>query len=586
MTEYIARPTRPVTTEADDQTQSKTAPLPGGGYVVAWIAWVEQAGVLKGQVVAQTFDANGAATSPRLALFGDPIASGQSFALGGVDGLAGGGFAVSASTLLQVAGDAPQAQVLAQSVTAQGEVAAPQVVVSQVPYADGSYPSAGDVHALADGGYFVEVDRFYRPTPLAGYQTELHRFASDGAAVGVPVPVVADEETYPRLSIQPDGDVFGVGFRLNQGMGGSAIAWSLKSADGIEIAGGTLKGTSMSSERSPQVAALANGTFMVVWNHEPSTVPDAPADPWPAGMVAQLFDGAGQPLGGVFAFGTAVPSPHILALADGGVLAWGPQGGTYVAQTLDALGQPTGDVFDLGPGLSHIAATADGGFLVSVQQVGTDSGPDVYLREFDPVLSGVPVQGTPGNDVLAGTPGDDTIDGGAGVDAVRYEGARGGYSISIAPDGTLTVTGEGTDTLSNVERLHFADVNIAFDTAGHAGQAYRLYQAAFERAPDLGGLGFHIGNLDAGVDLATVAAHFLASPEFQSLYGPLDDTSFVTALYDNVLQRAPDDGGLAYHLASLGQGASRAQMLVHFSESPENQAAVIGDIQWGMAYSV
>jgi serralysin len=54
-----------------------------------------------------------------------------------------------------------------------------------------------------------------------------------------------------------------------------------------------------------------------------------------------------------------------------------------------------------------------------------------------------------------------------------------------------------------------------------------------------------------------------------------------------VLHRAPDAGGLAYHTGNLDSGGnSRAQVLVGFSESPENQAALIGVIQGGMAYSV
>ena len=35
--------------------------------------------------------------------------------------------------------------------------------------------------------------------------------------------------------------------------------------------------------------------------------------------------------------------------------------------------------------------------------------------------------------------------------------------------------------VSNVERLRFSDGNVALDTDGTAGQAYRLYRAAFAR---------------------------------------------------------------------------------------------------------
>jgi hypothetical protein len=144
---------------------------------------------------------------------------------------------------------------------------------------------------------------------------------------------------------------------------------------------------------------------------------------------------------------------------------------------------------------------------------------------------------------------------------------------------------DGIDQLSNVERLGFSDKRIAFDTDGTAGQAYRLYQAAFDRAPDLGGLGFWISMLDAGWGLKDVSKNFLASPEFSSLYGSLDNMQYITALYNNVLHRAPEAAGLAYHSEALASGSvDRAQLLINFSESAENQAALIGVIANGMTY--
>jgi serralysin len=144
----------------------------------------------------------------------------------------------------------------------------------------------------------------------------------------------------------------------------------------------------------------------------------------------------------------------------------------------------------------------------------------------------------------------------------------------------------GTDTLQGVERIHFSDqFAVATDIAGHAGQAYRLYQAAFDRAPDLPGLGYQLNDLDNGNSLSWVAGNFIASPEFASRYGTdLDDTQFLDLLYQNVLHRAPDAGGLQFHLDEFAQGQTRADMLTHFSESPENQANVIGQIDNGILF--
>ncbi|MFC7378182.1 M10 family metallopeptidase C-terminal domain-containing protein, partial [Brevundimonas sp. GCM10030266] len=69
------------------------------------------------------------------------------------------------------------------------------------------------------------------------------------------------------------------------------------------------------------------------------------------------------------------------------------------------------------------------------------------------------------NDTLNGGGGNDVLDGGAGVDTAVFSGNRSAYTISTS-NGVTTVTGpDGTDTLSNVERLQFA--NGLFDIAGN-----------------------------------------------------------------------------------------------------------------------
>jgi hypothetical protein len=187
---------------------------------------------------------------------------------------------------------------------------------------------------------------------------------------------------------------------------------------------------------------------------------------------------------------------------------------------------------------------------------------------------------------LAGV--DDTIDGGAGTDTAQYSGIRANYTISKTTTGwTVSSSAEGVDTLANVERLKFADTAIAFDTSGVGGQTYRLYRAAFNRTPDVGGLGFWISGMDGGVSLNAVAQGFVNSAEFKTVYGASPtNAQIVTRFYDNVLGRAADSGGYNYWLGILDSGqASVAGVLASFSESPENQAAVIGLIGNGILYT-
>jgi V8-like Glu-specific endopeptidase len=199
--------------------------------------------------------------------------------------------------------------------------------------------------------------------------------------------------------------------------------------------------------------------------------------------------------------------------------------------------------------------------------------------------------GGTGWDQFTGNGGNDTVAGGEGIDTAFYTGSRATYGVASA-SGRITVADlvasrDGTDTLTSVERLAFADVRLAFDVSGSAGKAYRLYQTAFDRTPDNAGLGFQMKALDDGLSLTAMANNFINSPEFVRTYGSLSNAQFITQLYANVLNRTPDAGGFAYHTGNLASGAnSRADVVVGFSESPENQAALIGAMQNGMVYTV
>lgn len=223
-------------------------------------------------------------------------------------------------------------------------------------------------------------------------------------------------------------------------------------------------------------------------------------------------------------------------------------------------------------------------------------------------LSGLDiVHGFNGNDRFVGR-GDgwgggyepDKFFGGSGVDTSVYRGFFAEYVISqkvFSVDSRLanspTASGleiidsfesrDGTDYISDVERLEFRDVTLALDINGNAGQAYRLYQAAFARTPDNGGLKYWISNMDGGMTLNQVADGFLSSNEFKGLYGvnPRID-QYLSALYSNVLYRAPDQGGHDYWVNQVQHGMTNAQVLAGFSESNENKVNVIGVIQNGI----
>lgn len=200
------------------------------------------------------------------------------------------------------------------------------------------------------------------------------------------------------------------------------------------------------------------------------------------------------------------------------------------------------------------------------------------------------LSGGSGNDFMMGGAGNDAIDGASGTNTAVYSGNRAGYTVANS-GGNITVTdnggSEGSDTLTNIQRVWFGDKYLAFDAEGDAGIMYRIYQAAFDRVPDLGGLGYWISQREGGTSFNDIASFFVSSSEFQSLYGanPTNST-MVTALYQNVLNRAPDQGGFDYWTGQLSSGAiSRPNLLIAFADSPENRAQVSGAIQNGMEYT-
>ncbi|WP_307729127.1 DUF4214 domain-containing protein [Massilia sp. IC2-476] len=197
------------------------------------------------------------------------------------------------------------------------------------------------------------------------------------------------------------------------------------------------------------------------------------------------------------------------------------------------------------------------------------------------------IEGGAGHDILVGGAGSDRLDGGAGIDVAAYAGKRAGYKLTIGKDGVTVADSllPDVDVLVGIERLAFDDVMVALDTDGIAAQTYRLYQAAFNREPDLAGLGYWIGRMESGSSLKDVAANFIASSEFTGMYGlKPSHADFLTRIYQNILHRAPDPAGFDYWLQVMERGASATEILAQFSQSPENVAALAGVLEGGIAY--
>ena len=199
------------------------------------------------------------------------------------------------------------------------------------------------------------------------------------------------------------------------------------------------------------------------------------------------------------------------------------------------------------------------------------------------------IDGGDGNDHIVAQGGSDTIDGGDGLDTVSYLLGKENYTLVNVGEYESSIVETSystTDIIYHVERLSFSDVNVALDITEKPGEAYRLYKAAFDRAPDLVGLGFWIAALDNGETALNMAAEFNKSAEFISLYGANNSNDdYLNLLYNNVLDRDGDAGGHAFWLGHLDAGTvTRERLLIDFSESIENKANVVELIANGIDY--
>ena len=219
------------------------------------------------------------------------------------------------------------------------------------------------------------------------------------------------------------------------------------------------------------------------------------------------------------------------------------------------------------------------------------------LRSYADLFSGGDVvNGSARQDFLQGYAGDDRLLGQGGMDYAVFQGARADYSLTRLNSQEWQVRDhwfgrDGTDTLQDVERVVFSDKAVALDPAqdGVAAMAYRLYKAAFDRTPDDQGLGFWIAKMDEGMDLIEVSARFIDSAEFRGMYGYNPSAGqFLTNVYAHVLDRVPDAGGYAWWLDQMEHNPEKTwqKVLADFSESPENQANVVGLIGSGVVYDL
>ncbi|NHZ33492.1 DUF4214 domain-containing protein [Massilia sp. CCM 8692] len=188
-----------------------------------------------------------------------------------------------------------------------------------------------------------------------------------------------------------------------------------------------------------------------------------------------------------------------------------------------------------------------------------------------PVLPPVSTMtGTAWADRFVATRAEDLIDGGGGIDTVAYAGTRASYNIIKDGDKVRIWSIPDTkdvDTLRSVEKLSFSDGSYDMQ---YGDLTQSLYVAYFGRAADVGALKSFQSQLAAlgapanvndfsaryakDASVKNLIDSFGLSHESKALYSG-DNKAFVKAIYNNLLSRDADQGGLDFWSNAIDSGS-------------------------------
>ena len=159
------------------------------------------------------------------------------------------------------------------------------------------------------------------------------------------------------------------------------------------------------------------------------------------------------------------------------------------------------------------------------------------------------------DNILTGGRGSDLIDGMMGIDTAVYELDRGSAVITFSKDdGVWNVISESNiDSLKNIERLKFNDINVALDLDGNAGKTVKLLSALLGSEGALNPYYIRAGlnALDAGMTYESLMAaglEFVLGPEPSS-------TAVINLFYENLVGSNTPESILSEYKALLDEGS-------------------------------
>ena len=154
--------------------------------------------------------------------------------------------------------------------------------------------------------------------------------------------------------------------------------------------------------------------------------------------------------------------------------------------------------------------------------------------------------GNEADNLIVGGPGTDAIDGGAGLDTALYSGPSSNYQLGFA-NGKWTVqdrTGaDGTDTVTNVEQLQFANKTVITDSKAPGSYTdlpeslWHFCIVAFSAAPGVEYMNQMADAYRSGLSVQTIVDIFTSKNQFTDVYPTnLSHVDLASALVNNVVK--------------------------------------------------
>ena len=189
------------------------------------------------------------------------------------------------------------------------------------------------------------------------------------------------------------------------------------------------------------------------------------------------------------------------------------------------------------------------------------------------------------NDTFKGQAGTDRFDGGLGTDSVVYSGPLVQYTVNKSGNSYIVSepTGsDGTDYLTNIERLKFKDKFIAIDLDGNAGTTAKILGAVFgkESVSNKSYVGIGLNFLDTGWTYDNLAALALDAA------GAKTNDQIVSLLWTNVIGTKPTAADKQPFIALLENGMSAGALAHLAADTSFNTTNInlVGLAQTGIEY--